>query len=158
MGTRLTGGRDALAIVEPLESRWLMSAGGLGAMVARSAAGDGVVPVEVRARPNLNFVGNYLGTVNVKRLGTVSLNLSIDEFDPTQKFILGHISFIPIGRVPFDGTYKLNGPTFTYTTSKLANSLTLSGKLAKLGNTLTGKFTLVLQGTSYSGKYSIARQ
>ena len=151
-------GVAAVARVEQLESRRLMSGSAIGTVFTGSETANAAAHLHVRARPNLNFIGSYSGTVNVKNAGKVSFNLEIDAFDPTQIFILGHISFIPIGRVAFDGTYKLNGPTFTFTTSKLANSLTLTGKLVKLGKTITGKFTLTEQGTTYSGKYTLARK
>ena len=155
MGPRLNRDLGALALIEPLECRRLMSVNPAGMVVGLDGGGPAL---EARARPNLNFVGNYLGTVTVKNAGKVSFHLEIDVFDPSQRFILGSITFIPVTRIPFDGTYKINGPTFTYTASKFANSLTLTGKLVKLGKTLTGKFTLVQFATTYTGKYTINRQ
>jgi len=155
MGSQLPQTRSALA--ESLESRRLMSVQPASPSASPPEA-NAPPALHVRARPNLNFVGNYLGNVNVKGLGTVSFHLELDVFDTSSKFILGSVTFIPAGRTPFDGTYKINGPTFTFTTRKLANSLTLTGKLVKLGSTLTGKFTLVENGTAYSGKYILTRQ
>ena len=88
----------------------------------------------------------------------MAFSFTITLYDTGSKFILGVISFPPVGRVPFSGTYKTAGGGFSYSQAKPTTSLKLTGKLGAKGNTITGKFTLVAEGGTYTGKYALTRQ
>ena len=144
-------------MVEQLEGRRLLAAHPL-AVEMGALGGNATSGLHVRAAAKPGFVGSYLGTAKIPHQAAVAFSFTITLYDTGSKFILGAISFPPVGRVPFSGTYKTAGGGFSYSQAKPTTSLKLTGKLGAKGNTITGKFTLVAEGGTYTGKYALTRQ